>query len=195
MFVSVLVQQQVSCTVSNAIDVVLLGFLRHFRHVLVYSIHDHSLVVFGLLDRVRPTSMRTPGRSPFQPKGASTPWLSSSQRAHPLPANTCSVPEITDGGARAWWPQRWFTFPLRRPDCTLSRLHSREYDRPATQPIATPEAGCPGPHPRSSQSSLRPRVCFHTREPTVLSRVSCRPSHLNIDRFHQFCLLPGRIPG
>ena len=32
----------------------------------------------------------------------------------------------------------------------------------------------------------------HTREPTVLSRLSCRPPHLNFDRFHQPCLLPGR---
>ena len=31
-------------------------------------------------------------------------------------------------------------------------------------------------------------MCHHTREPTVLSRVSCRPFHLNDDRFHQ----PGR---
>ena len=35
-------------------------------------------------------------------------------------------------------------------------------------------------------------MCRHTREPTVLSRVSCRPSHLNFDRFHQPCLLPER---
>ena len=34
-------------------------------------------------------------------------------------------------------------------------------------------------------------MCRHTREPTVLSRLSCRP-HLNVDRFHQPCLLPGR---
>ena len=31
-------------------------------------------------------------------------------------------------------------------------------------------------------------MCRHTRKPTVLSRVSCRPSHLNFDRFHQPCL-------
>ena len=37
-------------------------------------------------------------------------------------------------------------------------------------------------------------MCHHTREPTVLSRVSCRPSHLNFDRFHQPCLLPWRTP-
>ena len=35
-------------------------------------------------------------------------------------------------------------------------------------------------------------MCHHTREPTVLSRVNCRPSHLNVDRFRQPCLLPGR---
>ena len=68
---------------------------------------------------------------------------------------------------------------LRRPDCTLSRLFAsvaEEYDRPVTQSIATPEPGCPDPHPRSSRSLLRPWVCHHTREPTVLSRVSCRPT-------------------
>ena len=35
-------------------------------------------------------------------------------------------------------------------------------------------------------------MCRHTREPTVVSRLSCRPPHLNFDRFHQPCLLPGR---
>ena len=35
-------------------------------------------------------------------------------------------------------------------------------------------------------------MCHHTREPTVLSTVSCRPFQLNFDRFHQTCLLPGR---
>ena len=35
-------------------------------------------------------------------------------------------------------------------------------------------------------------MCRHTRELTVLCRVSCRPFHLNVDRFHQPCLLPGR---
>ena len=51
------------------------------------------------------------------------------------------------------------------------------------------------PHPRSNAGRpLEPWVCRHTREPTVLSRVSCRPSHLNVDRFHQPCLLPWRAP-
>ena len=35
-------------------------------------------------------------------------------------------------------------------------------------------------------------MCHHTQEPTVLSRLSCRPPHLNVDRFHEPCLLPGR---
>ena len=101
--------------------------------------------------------------------------------------NTFSVSTITDGYARRG--SRSSYLPSRRPDCTLSRLHAEEYDLPVTQSIATPEQGCPDPHPGSSAvHSLEPRVCHHTREPTVLSRVSCRPSHLNIDRFHQPCL-------
>ena len=42
MFVSVLFQQQCFPVLSPiVIDVVLLGFFRHFRHVFVYSIHNH----------------------------------------------------------------------------------------------------------------------------------------------------------
>ena len=37
-------------------------------------------------------------------------------------------------------------------------------------------------------------MCHHTREPTVLSRLSCRPLHLNFDRFHQPCRFPWRNP-
>ena len=51
------------------------------------------------------------------------------------------------------------TWPLRRFDCTLSRLFAlvaEEYDRPVARSVATPEPGCPGPHPRSSRSLLRP---------------------------------------
>ena len=49
------------------------------------------------------------------------------------------------------------------------------------------------PNPGSSAGRPpEPRVCHHTQEPTVLSMVSCRPFHFNIDRFHQPCLLPGR---
>ena len=37
-------------------------------------------------------------------------------------------------------------------------------------------------------------MCRHILEPTVLSRVSCRPCPLNVDSFHHPCLLPWRIP-
>ena len=80
---------------------------------------------------------------------------------------------------------------LRRPDCTSSRLRAEEYDRPVTQSIATPAVFEVDPH-RSSAAHTQDRtlVCHLTREPTVLSRVSFRPSHLIFDRFHQ----PGRAP-
>ena len=71
------------------------------------------------------------------------------------------------------------TWPLCGPDGTFSRLFAfvaEEHERPVTQSVATPEPGCPDPHPRSSRGLPRPRVCHHTREPTVLSRVSCRPA-------------------
>ena len=45
----------------------------------------------------------TQGDITFPPEADSS-W-SHSQRAHPLPANTFLVPTITDGYARAWWPQ------------------------------------------------------------------------------------------
>ena len=48
----------------------------------------------------------------------------------------------------------------------------------------------PGLRPRSSKSSLRPWMCHHTWEPTVLSRTSVPPGLLNFNRFHQPCLLP-----
>ena len=46
----------------------------------------------------------------------------------------------------------FITKPLRRSDCTFSRLTSltaEEHDRPLTWSMATPEPGCPGPHPSS----------------------------------------------
>ena len=95
---------------------------------------------------------------------------------------------------RSSWEPQLLPAGLRGLDGTLSRLRAQEYDRPCD-----PVDGDPGavfeddPHPRSSAGCLlEPRVCHHTREPTVLSRLSCRPSHLNVDRFHQPCLLPGR---
>ena len=156
------------------------------------SLHpDHiPLMFFGLLtgshDRL---SRRTPGRTPFHPC-AVLPRPAS--RTHPLPATPFQWPRSRT--ATLGWEAAAPFLPSRRPDCTLSRLRAEEYDRPVTQSIATPEPSSRTiPHPGSDAGRpLEPWVCRHTREPTVLSRVSCRPFHLNIDRFHQPCLLPGR---
>ena len=87
-------------------------------------------------------------------------------------------------------PQHTF-LPIRWPDCSSSRLRAEEYERPVTQSIATPEPGCPDLHSRSDAGRpLELWVCRHTREPTVLSRLSCRPPHLNVDRVHRPCLFP-----
>ena len=118
-----------------------------------------------------------PGATTFPPVGAFSKLASATfWRPTHFPWRLFAVPTITGGHARSWQCEDRHTQPLRKPDCTLSRLHSREYDRPVTQSWATPEPRCPGPHLRSSVNSLRPWVCHHTREPTVLSRVSCRPA-------------------
>ena len=67
--------------------------------------------------------------------------------------------------------------------------------RPAGDPVDSDPGAVfeDDPHPRSDAGRpLELWVCHHTREPTVLSRLSCRPPHLNVDRFHQPCLFPGR---
>ena len=141
---------------------------RAVRLKLVSEVHEyHSpLVIFGLLTSAPVRWRRTQGRSPFHPKRASLPELCYVQRAHPLPANTFSVPTITDGHARAWWPQHLLTLGLGCPVLTVGRAAARQ------------SLGC----------------VTGTREPTVLSRVSCRPFHLKIDRLHKPCLLPWRTP-
>ena len=86
-------------------------------------------------------------------------------------------------------PQHTF-LPLRWPDCTLSRLRAEEYDRPATQSIATPE-----PSSRTIPTLDRTLVaCWSLECVTTLGRRRSCPSHLTIDRFHQPCLLPWRAP-
>ena len=96
-----------------------------------------ALVFFGLLPALTVRFFRrTPGRTPFHPK--QTLFLGVTfLRAHPLPATPFQCPRSRTAtlgeGAAAHFP------PLRWPDCTSSRLPSREYDRPVTQSIATPE--------------------------------------------------------
>ena len=132
-----------------------------------------ALVFFGLLPALTVRFLRrTPGRTPFHPC-AVLPRPAS--RTHPLPATPFQCPRSRTAtlgqGAAAHFP------PLRWPYCTLSRLRAEEYDRLVTQSIATPEPSSRTTrHPRSDAGRpLEPRVCGHTREPTVLSRLSCRP--------------------
>ena len=55
-----------------------------------------------------------PRATTFPPEGSVNAVAQLFSTGHPLPANTFSVPTITDGYARARWPQRLFTLLLRR---------------------------------------------------------------------------------
>ena len=115
------------------------------------------------------------GRRPSAPKGD---HLSTRVRNMAMAARLSHGPtdfpqHLFSAHDHVWLRSNWavhrpFTWPLRRPDCASSRLHSREYDRPVTQWMATPEPGCPG---------------RHTREPKVSSKMSVPPRLLNIDHF------------
>ena len=110
-------------------------------------------------------SRRTPGRSPFHPRWAVNAALPTGPSASRV---TFSVTTITDGNARIG-----------------SGGDPVDSDRGAVFEDDL--------HPRSDAGhQLENWVCHHTQEPTVLSRVSCRPFHLEFDCFHQPCLLPGR---
>ena len=124
----------------------------------------YACVLRAPLRSHRPVLRRTPGRTPFHPC-AVLPRPAS--RTHPLPATPFRCPRSRTAtlgkGAAAHFPH------LRWPDCTLSRLRAEEYDRPVTQSIATREPS--------------------SRTIPTLDR-SCRPPHLNVDRFHY----PGASP-
>ena len=152
-------------------------------HNIVPHISWHALVSFGLL------TGSPPGANTFPPEADSL-W-SHFSTAHPLPATPFQCPQSRTatlglGTAAPFLPLRW-------PDCTLSRLRAEEYDRwwPSRW---RPRSRLRGRSPPGSDADRPPEpwVCHHTREPTVLSRENCRPFHLNFDRFHQPCLLPGR---
>ena len=125
----------------------------------------------------------------FHPKWAVNAALPTGPSASRI---TFSASTITDGNARAGGRS---TFPA----LTLAWLYIEPSPCGGVRPAGDPVDSDPGavfeddPHPRSDAGRpLEPWVCHHTREPTVLSRVSCRPFHLNFDRFHEPCLLPGR---
>ena len=138
----------------------------------------------------RPAFEGGPGAITFPPEADSL-W-SHFSTGPSASRNTISVSTITDGNA---WIRGRSTFPAQ----TLAWLYIEPSPCGGVRPAGDPVDSDPGAvfeenhHPRSDAGlPLEPWVCHHTREPTVLSRVSCRPFHLNVDRFHQPCLLPGR---
>ena len=142
----------------------------------LYNTHVLTLVFFGLPHRLtRPAFEAHPGANTFPPEADSLLWSHISTGP---PASRNTVFSVHDHGR-----QRSDRGPQHRV-------------RPAGDPVDSDPGAVfeDDPHPWSDAGRpLEPWVCRHTREPTVLSRVSCRPSHLNIDRFHQPCLLPWRI--
>ena len=103
----------------------------------------------------------------------------------PASRNTFSVSTITDGYARAG--SRSSYLPLRRPDCTSSRLRAEEYDWPVTQPTATPESSS-----RTIFTLDQALVACWSLE--CVATPGNRRSYLNVDRSQQACLLPWRTP-
>ena len=146
-------------------------------------------------------------------------WSSGSSPAHPSGFRGAPRGDYLSTRSRLS-VESLFNLPIRFPQHLFSVHHGRQrsergrstfpaltlawlYIEPSpcggVRPAGDPVDGDPGaifkddPHPGSGAGRpLEPWVCHHTREPTVLSRVSCRPSHLKIDRFHQPCLIPGR---
>ena len=104
---------------------------------------------------------RTPEKPPFHPTSGSLDSLLRSSRV-PLrwdPSASCRhLFGANDHGRLR--SNRNMVQPLRGLDCRFSRLFA---------------SGCPGLHLRSSRSLLRPWMCHHMREPTVLSIVSAQP--------------------
>ena len=142
---------------------------------------DSPLVIFRVLASFCSVSRRTQGH----PKWAVNAALPTGPSASRI---TFSVTTITDGYARAG--NRSTLTAL-----TQAWLYIEPSPCGGVRPAGDPIDSDPGavfeddPHPRSdADRPLDSWVCRHTLEPTVLSRVSCRPSHLNVDRFHQPCL-------
>ena len=107
--------------------------------------------------------------------------------------------KVLSGSTQGTYPRHHGSWRCRDhlPALTLAWLYIEPSPCGGVRPAGDPVDSDPGavfeddPHPRSDASRpLEPWVCRHTREPTVLSRLSCRPPHLNFDRFHQPCLFP-----
>ena len=156
--------------------------------ILIHPL-NHACVLRAPPGSHRPVLRRTPVRTPFHPPriaGLGTARFCGQIR---FPQHL-SVSTITDGNARVGCRST-------RSTLTLAWLHNEPSPCGGVRPAGDPVDSDPGavfeddPHPRSNAGRpLEPWVCRHTREPTVLSRLSCRPPHLNVDRFHQPCLFP-----
>ena len=150
-------------------------------------------MVFGFSVKNQKKPECTPGRTPFHPSriaGLGTARFMGQSASR----NTFSVSTITDGNARVGGRSTLSSL-------TLAWLYIEPSPCGGVRPAGDPVDSDPGavfeddPHPWSDAGRpLEPWVCHHIREPTVLFRVSCRPYHLNVDRFHQPCLLPWRTP-
>ena len=160
------------------------------------EINNCSWIVSAVLDACvlrappgshRPVLVAHPGANTFP----SVCGLTTTSFTDPSASrNTFSVSTITDGNARVGGRSTFLAL-------TLAWLYIEPSPCGGVRPASDPVDSDPGavfeddPHPRSDAGRpLEPWVCRQTREPTVLSRLSCRPPHLNVDRFHQPCLFP-----
>ena len=147
-------------------------------------------MVLELLDRTRPTSKRTPEATTFPPVEYFDRAHSSSDGSTRFPQHLFSAHD--HGRLRSnFVAEPRFTWPIRGPDCTLRGVHTR----PVTQSMATPaRIFLVHTLDRAGARQERPWIRDHTWEPTVLSRMSVPLRLLNVDRFHQPCMLPWRTP-
>ena len=126
-----------------------------------FPIYQVSLMVFRF--SVSPTSPSAPGGDHLSIPHPGH-WHPAAEQQSPLRRDPSRFPQVPFQHSRSRVATlvqagRTIYLALRRPDCTSSRLFAlvaEEDDRPVTQSIATPEPGCPDPHPRSSRSLLRP---------------------------------------
>ena len=151
-------------------------FDSRFNVMAVYEASRHGACVLRAPPGSdRPVLRRTPGRTPFHPCAVSPRPAS---RTHPLPTTPfqCTrsrTATLGKGGA------------AHLPALTLAWLYIEPSPRGGIRPAGDPVDSDPGavfeddPHTRSDAGRPQePWVCHHTREPTVLSRLSCRPPHL-----------------
>ena len=117
-----------------------------------------------------------PGTNTFPPEADSLLWSHTSSGPS-ASRNTFSVSTITDGNARIGSRSSF-------PALTLAWLHIEPSPCGGVRPAGDPVGAV------FFLKTIPTLDRALTREPTVVSRLSCRPPHLNVDRFHQPCLFP-----